>query len=200
MFLFHSMHMISVAIAIMKGNIMFIYSYLLSFFIFLAFSFTLCATEPELSLGLKFQKTHKLYYENGIIAEYSSSAFLGDKFHSGFSIITSRLGSAFNSNAIKQDIFLLHTSYSFLDKAIVNPFIKLNAGFIIADYQDPVFDNIDNTMPLSSIDFGLSYSPKMPLKAQASFGYNIITSDGTSGVGTVYPLYFNILIMWDILK
>lgn len=192
--------MISVAIAILKGYIMFIYSYVLSFLILLAFSFTSSATESEFSVGLKFQKTHKLYYENGINAEYSSSAFLGDKFHSGFSIITSRLGSAFNSNAIKQDIFLLHTSYSFLQKALVNPFIKLNAGFIIADYQDPVFDNIDNTMPLSSLDFGLSYTPPLPLKAQASFGYNIITSDGTSGVGTVYPLYFNILIMWNILK
>ncbi len=192
--------MIDVAIAIMKGFIMSLYSCLISCSIFLAFSFSSSATESELSLGLKFQKTHKLYYENGIIAEYSSSAFLGNNFHTGLSFISSRLGSAFNSNAIKQDIFLLHTSYSFLDKAVVNPFIKLNAGFIIADYQDPVFDNIDNIMPLSSIDFGLSYTPNLPIKAQASFGYNIITSDGTSGVGTVYPLYFNILIMWNILK
>jgi hypothetical protein len=55
-------------------------------------------------------------------------------------------------------------------------------------------------MPLTSIDLGLSYTPIKPLKAQVSLGYNIITSDGTSGVGTVYPLYFNIIIMWNILQ
>ena len=55
-------------------------------------------------------------------------------------------------------------------------------------------------MPLTSMDLGLSYTPNNPLKAQFSLGCNIITSDGTSGVGTVYPLYFNIIIMWNILK
>lgn len=158
------------------------------------------ASESELFLGVKLQKTHSLYYENGFNAEYSSSEFLGNQFHSGFSYISSRFGSAFNSNALKQDNFLFHTSYSFLKNAILNPFIKLNAGFIVADYQSPLFDDIDNTMPLTSMDLGLSYTPNTPLKAQVSLGYNIITSDGTSGVGTVYPLYFNIIIMWNILK
>ncbi len=158
------------------------------------------ASESELSLGVKLQKTHSLYYENGFNAEYSSSEFLGNQFHSGFSYISSRFGSAFNSNALKQDNFLFHTSYTFLKKAILNPFIKLNAGFIVADYQSPLFDDIDNTMPLTSMDLGLSYTPNNPLKAQVSLGYNIITSDGTSGVGTVYPLYFNIIFMWNILK
>jgi hypothetical protein len=158
------------------------------------------ASESELFLGVKLQKTHSLYYENGFNAEYSSSEFLANQFHSGFSYISSRFGSAFNSNAIKQDIILFHTSYTFLEKAILNPFIKLNAGLIIADYQSPLFDDIDNTMPLTSIDLGLSYTPIKPLKAQVSLGYNIITSDGTSGVGTVYPLYFNIIIMWNIFK
>ena len=158
------------------------------------------ASESELFLGVKLQKTHSLYYENGFNAEYSSSEFLGNQFHSGFSYISSRFGSAFNSNALKQDNFLFHTSYTFLKKAILNPFIKLNAGFIVADYQSPLFDDIDNTMPLTSMDLGLSYTPNNPLKAQFSLGCNIITSDGTSGVGTVYPLYFNIIIMWNILK
>jgi hypothetical protein len=161
---------------------------------------TSLANESQLSFGIKLQKTHTLYYENGIIAEYSSSAFLGNNFHSGFSYITSRFGTAFNSNALKQDNFLLHTSYTFLKKAILNPFIKVKAGFIIADYQSPLFDEIDNRMPLTSIDLGFSYTPIIPLKAQVSLGYNIITSDGTKGVGTLYPLYFNFIVMWNILK
>lgn len=179
---------------------MFHYSILMSIFYFFMLHIYSIASESELLLGVKLQKTHNLYYENGINADYSSSEFLGNQFHSGFSYISSRFGSAFNSNAIKQDIILFHTSYTFLEKAILNPFIKLNAGLIIADYQSPLFDDIDNTMPLTSIDLGLSYTPIKPLKAQVSLGYNIITSDGTSGVGTVYPLYFNIIIMWNILK
>lgn len=179
---------------------MLLYSLLLTLIYMFTINVSLCASESELSLGIKLQKTHKLYYENGINVEYSSSAFLGNKFHSGFSYITSRLGSAFNSNALQQDIFLFHTSYSLLENSIVNPFIKFNAGIIKADYQSSVFDDIDNTMALTSIDLGFSYTPNLPLKAQASLGYNIITSDGTKGVGTVYPLYFNFLVMWNILK
>ena len=176
------------------------YSLLITLLYFFTIHIHSKASESELFLGVKLQKTHSLYYENGFNAEYSSSEFLGNQFHSGFSYISSRFGSAFNSNALKQDNFLFHTSYTFLKKAILNPFIKLNAGFIVADYQSPLFDDIDNTMPLTSIDLGLSYTPNNPLKAQFSLGCNIITSDGTSGVGTVYPLYFNIIIMWNILK
>ena len=176
------------------------YSLLITLLYFFTIHIHSKASESELFLGVKLQKTHSLYYENGFNAEYSSSEFLGNQFHSGFSYISSRFGSAFNSNALKQDNFLFHTSYTFLNKAILNPFIKLNAGFIVADYQSPLFDDIDNTMPLTSMDLGLSYTPNNPLKAQFSLGCNIITSDGTSGVGTVYPLYFNIIIMWNILK
>ena len=179
---------------------MLLYSLLLTILYLITINITSIANESQLSFGIKLQKTHTLYYENGIIAEYSSSAFLGNKFHSGFSYITSRFGSAFNSNALKQDNFLFHTSYTFLEKAVLNPFIKLNAGFIIADYQSLLFDDIDNTMPLTSIDLGFSYTPIKPLKTQVSLGYNIITSDGTTGVGTVYPLYFNFIVMWNILK
>ena len=176
------------------------YSLLITLLYFFTINIHSKASESELFLGVKLQKTHSLYYENGFNAEYSSSEFLGNQFHSGFSYISSRFGSAFNSNALKQDNFLFHTSYTFLKKAILNPFIKLNAGFIVADYQSPLFDDIDNTMPLTSMDLGLSYTPNNPLKAQFSLGCNIITSDGTSGVGTVYPLYFNIIIMWNILQ
>lgn len=176
------------------------YSLLITLLYFFTIHIHSKASESELFLGVKLQKTHSLYYENGFNAEYSSSEFLGNQFHSGFSYISSRFGSAFNSNALKQDNFLFQTSYTFLKKAILNPFIKLNAGFIVADYQSPLFDDIDNTMPLTSMDLGLSYTPNNPLKAQFSLGCNIITSDGTSGVGTVYPLYFNIIIMWNILK
>ena len=176
------------------------YSILITILYFFTIHIHSLASESELFLGVKLQKTHALYYENGFNTEYSSSAFLGNQFHSGFSYITNRFGSAFNSNAVKQDNILFHTSYTFLKKAILNPFIKLNAGFIIADYQSPLFDDIDNTMPLISMDLGLSYTPFNPLKTQVSLGYNIITSDGTSGVGTVYPLYFNIIIMWNILQ
>jgi hypothetical protein len=73
----------------------------------------------------------------------------------------------------------------------------LNAGYCFADYQSSIFDEIDSSMPLLSLEAGARYVFDIPLVVQASLGYNLIKSDGSSGIGTVYPLFVQCTLLWS---
>jgi hypothetical protein len=57
----------------------------------------------ELKGGFRFQKAQKLYWENGFALDFASPKIADRRIHFGASYVTSRLGSAMGSNAIKQD-------------------------------------------------------------------------------------------------
>jgi hypothetical protein len=147
-------------------------------------------------VGIRFQKTVDLYYENGITGQY----YFTNRVIFGASYITSRLGSAMSSNAIKQDNYILSGSYLFRPKKPLQTFVRLNTGYFFADYESDIFNNLDNSSALLSLDAGLLYSFKSPLKLNLSLGYNVFTGDGINGPGTLYPVFFQTSVMWNLKK
>lgn len=150
-----------------------------------------------ISLGLRMQKTHNLYFENGLTLDYCTPKILNNKLHLSFSYITSRLGTAFNSNAVKQDNYLLSTGYNFMNSKLINPIIQLNIGFFYSDMEYEIFQSLPHKSPLLSFETGIYVNPKYPYKAKATVGYNFITGDGVSGPGTLYPLFFELSIFYS---
>jgi hypothetical protein len=146
--------------------------------------------------GLRFQKTVDLYYENGISGQYH----LTKRITLGASYLSSRLGSAFGSNAIKQDNFLLSGSWMFRPKKPLKPFLRANLGYFTADYESDTFKSLTNTSAIASMDAGLAYSFKSPLRLNLSIGYNAITGDGAKGAGTLYPVFYQTSIFWNLAK
>lgn len=171
--------------------------FLILFFVMISNSFSQI---KELNLGLKFQKTNELYYENGIGIEVGLDSSITEQLSIGLSCLTSRLGSAISSNAIKQDQFLINTTYYFYKESSLQPITRLNIGYIKADFGSNLFNEIDNDMMLLSLEGGVSYKFSFPLKIIATTGLNLNTSDGMSGLGTVYPLFFQFNIFWDLYK
>ena len=168
---------------------------LFSIFHLLCFSFSFTLLAGELSTGVRIQESIAMYNENGITLQYSPSNLLNNQLAFGVSYVSSRLGSAFNSNAILQDNIQLHSTYLFSSSSL-SPSISLNAGYCFADYESQIFEEIDASMPLLSIEAGARYAFDFPLTMQAGLGYNLITSDGSSGVGTVYPLFVQCSFLW----
>ncbi|MCB0561325.1 MAG: hypothetical protein H6573_25700 [Lewinellaceae bacterium] len=80
----------------------------------------------KLNIGVKFQKTHSLYWENGITAQYSFANFKAGQFYLGFDYVTSRLGSAAGSNALKQDSYLLSAAWYFSKEKPFHVTTRLN--------------------------------------------------------------------------
>lgn len=171
---------------------------LILFLIF--FSFTSNAQNPVLEVGLRVQKSVNLYYENGVTARYSDERLLSRQLYWGLSYVTSRLGSAMGSNAIKQDNFIFSGTYYFRPKKAIQPFLGMNIGYFYADYEYAVFNDLPNTSVLLSPEAGLSYQTTLPLKIGASLGYNLITGNGIKGPGTIYPVYFQTSITWDVFN
>jgi hypothetical protein len=149
----------------------------------------------ELKIGFRLQQSWNMYNENGITIEYTPKNLLNDQLSFGATYVSTRIGSAYNSNAIIQDNIVLHSSYMFSSSSLA-PLIRLNAGYCFADYESTLFDDIDASMPLISLEAGVRYAFDVPLIMQAGIGYNLITSDGSSGIGTVYPLFVQCSFLW----
>ncbi len=150
--------------------------------------------------GLMFQKVQKLYWENGFALDYSNKNILDRKIHFGFAYATSRLGSAVGSNAIKQDNFIVSANYHFLSDKKLNITLGLNTGFFSADYESELFDVLDNNSMLLALNLGVFYKFNDKLTASLSTGYNIISSNGASGPGTLFPVYYRMAAFYSIFN
>jgi hypothetical protein len=171
----------------------------ISLFALLSFSIVCAAQGRILDAGIRFQQTINLYNENGFALAMSPAKKRHDKLYFGFSYVTSRLGSAINSNAIKQDNILLSAAWLLRRNHIIRPFGRLNAGFFNASYGNKLFEDLPHTSPLVSPELGISFETNLPLKISTSLGYNLITGDGTSGPGTLFPAYYQLTFSWNIL-
>jgi hypothetical protein len=172
-----------------------------SLFIFLVvLASSLKAQTSILDAGVRLQKTVNLYSENGIAISYSAKSLLNDKLYFGFSYVTSRLGTAFNSNAIRQDNFLVSAAWYFRRGHVIRPLIRLNTGYFAADYGNPIFDVLPQKSLLLSSDIGLCFDTNTPIKISTSLGYNFITGNGLSGPGTLFPVFYQLTVSWSLFK
>lgn len=142
-------------------------------------------------LGLKMQKVPNLYYENGLVLDYSSENLMNNKLHLSASFVSSRLGSAIGSNALKQEEYLLSASFVFRQDKLINPLLKLNTGLFILDTEFEIFSDLPDKSMLLSLELGLGYNVSGPFDVSTSVGYNLITGDGLEGPGTLYPVFLN---------
>ncbi len=170
------------------------------YFTLIFYATTVCGQQPIFDVGIRLQQTVNLYNENGVALAYSPSNKRNDKLYFGFSYVTSRLGSAFNSNAIKQDNILVSAAWLLRKNHIIRPFGRLNTGFFHSNYGDKIFNDLPNSSLLFSPDLGISFETNKPLKFSTSFGYNLITGDGLSGPGTLFPAYYQLTTSWSVFQ
>ena len=172
----------------------------LLFFLLILFAINSAAQNQTLDVGLRFQKSVNLYFENGITVQYGNEDIFSKNLYVGASYVTSRLGSAWGTNAIKQDNFLISSTYYFRRERTIRPFFRANVGYFFADYEEEIFDDLPNSSALISPEAGISFWTNLPLKIGASFGYNLLTGNGIKGPGTLYPLFIQTSITWNILN
>ncbi|GAA4454519.1 hypothetical protein GCM10023189_21110 [Nibrella saemangeumensis] len=153
-----------------------------------------------LDAGIRLQKSIGLYYENGLTLQYTNPRLAGQRLYVGVSYVTSRLGSAFRSNAIKQDNYLVSGTYMFRPQRHIRPLVRFNVGYFSADLGSDLFNSLPHSGLLASPEFGLCYSPRSPLKLTGSLGYNLTAGNGMSGPGTLYPVFVQTSLLWNILK
>lgn len=154
----------------------------------------------EMHTGIRFQKTHKLYWENGFAFEFASNKILNRKLHFNLSFTSSRLGSAFESNALKQENYLLGIDWRFRSQKHLQFFAGIGLGYFHTDLEDEIFDMLPNNSMLFSAQAGVFYRFDFPLATSISYSYNIINGDGVNGPGTLFPVYFQWSLFYTIKK
>jgi hypothetical protein len=154
-----------------------------------------------INVGIRVQKTKNMYWENGFSVQYTFKNFKPEQFHLGFDFVTSRLGSAFGSNAIKQSHFLLSGSWSFFPEKSFHFITRLNIGYFHSDLEYDFFDDIPNSSFLLSPEIGISYIiPQLPVAFQLGSGYYIDFAKPGYSPGTLLPLYYHLDIYYTLFK
>ena len=176
-------------------------------FFFLLYSFVGLSAQGDstkvsrdLKVGVRIQKTQKLYWENGFAIDYTCSRLYNKRVHLGLSYTTSRLGSAMNSNAIKQDNYLFNASYHFRHNKSLQPIFRINLGYFYADMEEEIFQVIDHTAFMFSLDAGIYYQFDFPLSIGLTAGYNLSAGNGTSGPGSLYPIFYQMSLFYTVFK
>lgn len=161
----------------------------------------IAAYSQTLEVGVRIQKTQEMYWENGVSAQYSFAKFKPNQFFVGFDYVTSRLGSAYHSNAIKQDSYLLSGSWLFNKNKPYHFVTRLNMGYFYSDLEEAIFKEIPHTSFLFSPEVGFKYNlKKLPLALNLGVGYYIITAKDGYSPGTLQPLYFHFDMYYSIFK
>jgi hypothetical protein len=154
----------------------------------------------ELGVGIRLQKTQKLYWENGVGCDFTSDFLMKKKVHLKLSYASSRLGTAFKSNALKQDNYLIGVDWRFMSTKDFQIFAGLNTGFFHVDTEYEIFDMLPSNSVMLSVETGIYYKFKFPIAASLSIGYNVITGDGINSPGTLFPVFYQMSVYYLLKK
>ena len=167
----------------------------------IAIFFAFAGKSQEIDFGMRLQKTHKMYWETGISVGYSFKNFKPSQFYVGFEYVTSRLGSALGSNALKQDNFIINSSWYFMKEKDFRLYGRLNIGYFIADYEEEIFSELPNTAVFVAPEFGASYTFKnYPIRLQVGSGYNVEFAEDGYSPGTLQPWYYHFDVHYTLKK
>lgn len=148
--------------------------------------------KPQWTAGIRVQKAMGFYWTSGLTGEFCSEKFLNKKLSLGANFTTSVLGNGIRKNAVKTYELDLSAIKYFRPNKVVQPLARLNLGYMYAAYGKEFSNSIPNKSFLCSLEFGSAFVFAEKWKPSVGFGYNIITGNGTKGLGTVFPLYAHV--------
>lgn len=162
----------------------------------LLFTFTVNAQKIHINAGIISQKTEALYWENGVGADFSFPSVLRDQLHLKIGYTSSRLGTALVYNALKQDNLVIGFDWHFMAQKNLQITTGLNTGMFLVDYGSSLFNDLPASSPLFQIEAGLSYKFKFPVTTSLTAGYNLISGDGVTVPGSLFPVFYKLSVFY----
>jgi CRISPR/Cas system-associated protein Csx1 len=142
--------------------------------------FSACGNSSANAQNWTANTKHKTCIGKRNFGPYTFENFKPNQFFIGFDFVSSRLGSAFSSNAIKQDSYLLSGSWHFNKNKAYHFVTRLNAGYFYSDLEKICSKKL-NTAFLFSPEIGFHTILKLPISLNVGTGYYIIAEkDGYS--------------------
>ena len=170
-------------------------------FLYCLFLLAFKAYTQNLKLGVRLQKTHTLYHENGLSLQYNFPKIKPERFFVGFDFVSSRLGSAFKANAIKQASYIFSGSWFLFPKKQYHITTRLNMGYFYSNLESDIFDDLPNKAFLLSPEIGFTYNfKKEPISLNVGSGFYIIRAKSGYSPGTLQPLYYHFDVYYTLFK
>jgi len=152
---------------------------------------SLLAVQPVIAPSVLVRKTQALYLENGVGVDFSHSALLNGRLHFNAGYLSSRLGSAIGSNALKQDYFLLGADWRTPLWQKLDWVVGVGTGVFMVDYEDEVFAALPAVSALMAVETGFAYQAG-PVGLKLVLGYNLISGNGADVPGSLFPVYYQL--------
>lgn len=150
-------------------------------------------------LGLKFQKSHRMYLENGLSFQYSFSNLKEGNLYFGVDVVSSRVGSAWQTNALKQTNYTITAAWFNRKDKNLQFYGRLAMGIFKANLEYEIFDDLPSSAWIVAPDFGLRYKlPKLPIYFQTGFGYNLPMQSEVKTPGTFQPLNYHFSLYYKL--
>jgi hypothetical protein len=165
---------------------------LMVFFTLISAAINAQQPDRDIQLGLVFQKTAYLYWENGLGVRYTCSNLFDKKLQLKAQAVSSSLGSAIGSTALNQHAFSGGAEWLFGKGSKLQIPVGFNAGYFWVDYEHPAFDVLPSGSMLFSVETGINYRFDFPVTLSATAGYNLISGNGVDVPGTLFPVFFKL--------
>lgn len=150
-------------------------------------------------VGIKMQKSHNMYWENGLSFQYSFSNLKEGSLYFGMNIISSRLGSAWQTNALKQTSYTLSAAWFNRKDKNLQFYGSLVMGIFKANLEYEIFDDLPSSAWIVTPDFGLRYKlPVLPIYLQTGIGYNLPVQSEVKTPGTFQPLHYHFSLYYKL--
>ena len=148
--------------------------------------------------GIRAEKTVYFYYENGLTIHLSKREVFDNKLFLNFSYVSSRIGTAIKSNALKQDNYLISAGWNFRPDKLIQPMARITTGFFHCDYGSDIFSDLPNKSIILCIEPSVRFRLPASLFAEAGIGYHFISGNGSTIPGSLFPLFFQLSLTYLI--
>jgi hypothetical protein len=157
----------------------------------------------SLEIGLRTKKYAGFYWENGITAEFYSAKITGKiPLTAGFNLTFTKLGSAFQSNALSMTNADVYFAYYFNKHKHLIPTTRLNIGYVHTNLGE-YFSNHDfhNNAMVLGLEAGISYLLPYNLNVLVTGGMNFFVANENKNLGSsIYPVFGQISLLYTLKK
>lgn len=143
------------------------------------------------------QKTFALYWEGGVGVDYTHQKLADERLHFSADYLSSRLGSAWGSNALKQDYFSAGVHWHSWQHSSLRWVNGLKGSYFTVDYEDDEFNNLPSSTILVAFETGMLYTTSL-LDVKMLFGVHFFSGNGSTIPGSVFPVYSQLSVLLPI--
>jgi len=153
----------------------------------------LAAQQSTLLVGVHVESNYSR--QPGVQIGFSTPSLLGGGPRFTASASTTRLATAFGSNALAEDRLQLSSAWYFRRQASLSPYVGVGAGYTRFDREDDeIFALLDNGAPLLSLFLGAEAHVGRRLRLNTQAGYSALHSS------TVYPFVWAIGVNYPLRR